>query len=143
MLPRYLLEGFFKNKWFQGHFPQELLCKDTSMALFELYPIVMACVLWGHNWSRKRILFHCDNLATVEIISKGRSKVKSIMQLIRRLTYHTAKNSFVVHAVHIAGVDNNIADAISRYQMRRFRALAPEAEDQPTPCLEMAHLLMD
>lgn len=134
---------FFMNKWFQGYFPQELLYKDTSMALFELYPIVMACVLWGHNWSRRRILFHCDNLATVEIISKGRSKVKSIMKLMRRLTFHTAINNFVVHAIHIAGVDNNIADAISRYQMRRFRTLAPEADDQPTPCLEMSRLMMN
>jgi hypothetical protein len=42
------------------------------MAFYELYPIVMACVLWGYNWSRKRILFNCDNLATVEIVRKGR-----------------------------------------------------------------------
>ena len=32
---------------------------------------------------------------------------------------------------HIAGINNNIADAISRFQMERFRTLAPAAHLQP------------
>lgn len=57
--------GIFGNHWFQGYFPLGLQLEDTSMALYELYPIVMACVLWGHLWACKKLLFHCDNLATV------------------------------------------------------------------------------
>lgn len=64
--------GIYVNQWFQGDFPYELSNEQTSMAFYELYPIVMACVLWGHNWSRKHILFNCDNLVTVEIVRKGR-----------------------------------------------------------------------
>ena len=64
--------GYYMYQWFQGEFPVEILDEQTSMALFELYPIVMACVLWGYLWTRKRILFNCDNLATVDIITKGR-----------------------------------------------------------------------
>jgi hypothetical protein len=64
--------GIYVNQWFQGDFPCELSNEQTSMAFYELYPIVMASVLWGYNWSRKRILFNCDNLATVEIVRKGR-----------------------------------------------------------------------
>lgn len=75
--------GIYINEWFQGDFPAEILDEQTSMAFFELYPIVMACVLWGHQWNRKRIVFNCDNLATVEIINKGRSKIPSIMKLMR------------------------------------------------------------
>ena len=77
----------------------------------------------------------------VEIISKGRSKVQSIMRLMRRLTYHTALNNFVVHSVHIAGVENNIADAISRFQMKPFRALAPDVDILASPCLRMSSLM--
>ena len=113
--------GFYKNQWFQGDFPEEIFYEQTSMAFFELYPIVMASVLWGHLWNRKRILFHCDNMATVEIITKGRSKVNSIMKLMRKLTYYAAKHHFIVHAQHIEGIRNNIADSISRYQMQKFR----------------------
>lgn len=135
--------GIYVNHWFQGDFPSELSKEQISMAFYELYPIVMACVLWGHNWSRKRILFNCDNLATVEIVRKGRSKIPSIMKLMRKLTYHSALNNFVVHAQHIPGINNCIADSISRYQMRKFRALAPHANSMPTPCLPPSELMMN
>ncbi|CAG2224001.1 unnamed protein product [Mytilus edulis] len=135
--------GFYQNEWFQGDFPYELLsCEQTSMAFFELYPIVMACVLWGDRWKRKRILFNCDNLATVDIIKKGRSKIQSLMKLMRKLTYHSAINNFVVHAKHIPGIKNCIADSLSRYQMMKFRALAPHANAIPTPCLHPSELMM-
>ena len=84
--------GIYGNKWFQGHFPREIQSsldpKDKlSMAFNELYPIVMALILWGQQWKRKRLLFYCDNLATVNIINKGRSKSKMIMNLMRKLTF--------------------------------------------------------
>jgi hypothetical protein len=37
--------GIYVNQWFQGDFPCELSNEQTSMAFYELYPIVMACVL--------------------------------------------------------------------------------------------------
>lgn len=108
----------------------------------ELYPIVMACLLWGKGWCRKRILFYCANMSTVEIITKGRSRVPSIMKLVRKMTFQAASHSFVVHAKHIPGVHNGIADSISHYQIRRFRTLAPHVDPQPTPCLNITELLM-
>ena len=139
--------GIYGNKWFQGHFPSEILSsldpKDKlSMAFNELYPIVMALLLWGHQWKRKRLLFYCDNLATVNIINKGRSKSKMIMNLMRKLTFCSAVNNVTLHAEHIPGKTNTIADAISRLQMQRFRRLAPNAEALPTPCLPASDLLM-
>lgn len=134
--------GYYGGKWFQGNFDLSISeGEETSMAFYELYPIVMACLLWGHTWERRRILFHCDNLATVDIISKGRSKVSSIMKLMRKMSLHAAKNNFTVHAQHLPGIQNIIADAISRYQMDKFRAVAPEAEPCPTPCLPMEDVL--
>ena len=54
--------GIYGNKWFQGHFPSEILSsldpKDKlSMAFNELYPIVMALLLWGHQWKRNVCYF--------------------------------------------------------------------------------------
>jgi hypothetical protein len=120
---------------FQGQFPSEILLTNEkpSMAFYELYPVVISCVLWGNEWARKRILFHCDNMATVEIINKGRSKVKTIMKLMRKLTFCAASCQFTVHAKHIPGKLNSIADAISRFQMDKFRKLAPDADKEPIP----------
>ena len=48
----------------------------------ELYAIVMACEVWGHLWTRMRILFHCDNLA---LWRAGMSKAPLLMNLVRAL----------------------------------------------------------
>ncbi|CAG2206565.1 unnamed protein product [Mytilus edulis] len=129
--------GYFRKRWFQGSWPDDFIRPDEesfSMAYLELYPIVISAILWGHEWSTKRILFHCDNMSSVYIINKGRSKCNVIMNLVRRLTWCAAKFNFVVHAVHVPGKENNIADALSRYQMKRFRQLAPEASPNPCTC---------
>nr|XP_006812893.1 PREDICTED: uncharacterized protein LOC102807207 [Saccoglossus kowalevskii] len=65
--------GYFRGEWFNDCRPAELNMNnrsDLSMALLELYPIVVAAMLWGGKWSQKRIRFNCDNEATVHIINK-------------------------------------------------------------------------
>ncbi|VDI60412.1 Hypothetical predicted protein [Mytilus galloprovincialis] len=63
--------GYFKNRWFQALWPVEMKL-DTelslSMAYMELYLIVIAAIIWGDEWSGKRILFYCDNMATDGIV---------------------------------------------------------------------------
>ncbi|XP_062566915.1 uncharacterized protein LOC134229226 [Saccostrea cucullata] len=113
--------GYYYGEWFQGKWPPEIqdLGDDTlSMALLELYPIVVAAVIWGHKWSGKRIKFWCDNLATVQIIKKRRSKSPMIMKLLRKLTWISANNNFLVLCDHVPGKINIIADSLSRFQMK-------------------------
>lgn len=136
--------GFFKGHWFCDSWPEKLPSepdKDISMALRELYPIVVAAILWGKYWSSKRILFYCDNAATVNIIQKGRSKVLSIMQLMRRLTWCSAKYNFCIYSEFLPGKTNVIADALSRFQMNKFRRLAPQADRLPHSCPPMKDVL--
>ncbi|VDI32332.1 Hypothetical predicted protein [Mytilus galloprovincialis] len=111
------------------------------MAFLELYPIVVAAVLWGKEWCGKRILFYCDNLATVHIIAKGRSKETNIMKLMRKLTMCAATYNFAVYSEHLPGKSNVIADALSRLQMNKFRLLAPLAEATATPCPQLSDIL--
>ena len=136
--------GIYGHRWFQDRFPSNLTCDDEkmSMALLELYPIVVSCVLWGTEWKNLRILFHCDNLSTVNIINKGRSKVKVIMKLLRKLTWCSAINNFFVRAKHVPGKYNDIADSLSRLQMERFRSLAPQAERSATQCPPLSDLIL-
>ncbi len=63
----------------------------------------------------------------------GMSKAPLLMNLVRALFFIAAQHNFHVMIIHIPGVDNSIADALSRFQMNRFHQLAPDAEEQPTP----------
>ncbi|CAG2244443.1 unnamed protein product [Mytilus edulis] len=56
--------GYYQGKWFCSTWPKELPSlndKSLSMAFLELYPIVVAALLWGKEWKCKKILFLCDN----------------------------------------------------------------------------------
>ena len=74
------------------------------MALRELYPIVVAAYLWGHLWNKKRILFHGNNEAVLNVGNKGRSRVHDILKLMRMLTLLSVKQNFTVQCRHIPGV---------------------------------------
>ena len=128
--------GYFQGQWFRGDWDPSMLQaikaegKD-SMAFKELYPIIIAAILWGKKWSRKKLLFNCDNQSTVHILNSGRSKIPVIMKLMRRLVITAAQNNFSFCALFLPSSQNSIADALSRNQMDRFRQLAPLAEALP------------
>jgi hypothetical protein len=139
--------GVFKDRWFQGRWPTGFKIhsrKALNMALLELFPVVVAAVLWGQEWSRKKILFHCDNMATVHIIKKGRSKCTQsrIMDLMRRLTLCAAKYHFTVHSVHLPGTDNTAADLLSRFQNSKFHALVAHAQPNPCPVPPLSEIFL-
>jgi hypothetical protein len=136
--------GFYQGKWFYDTWPKELpdiSDKTLSMAFLELYPIVVAAVLWGKDWSGKRILFHCDNLAAVQILTKGRSKEPIIMKLMRRLVMCAATYNFAIYSEHFPGKLNFLADSLSRFQIEKFRQLAPDSEATATPCPRLEEII--
>ena len=90
------------------------------------------CLLYlGSQWSGKRICIWCDNLPVVAIINSKRSKSPRVMDFVRAVTIPTLVHNFTFTAKHIPGLDNSIADSLSRFQMDRFHLLAPNAS--PTP----------
>ncbi|XP_078032220.1 uncharacterized protein LOC144467455 [Epinephelus lanceolatus] len=68
--------GYYGGRWSASAWPPEFESLDSescppSSVLHELYPIIIAAILWGHEWSMKSILIHSDNTAVVEILNKG------------------------------------------------------------------------
>ena len=115
--------------------------RDRSIQWQELYPIALACLLWGHQWSGKKLLFHCDNQAVVDIWASGTSREPVIMHLVRSIFFSAATNNYTVLVTHIVGTNNSIADSLSRLQISRFRRLAPTADFEPTPVPVLAATL--
>ena len=122
--------GFLAGEWFQGHWlPHHTLSQKRGISIEwqELFPIYLACILWGPRWSSKRIRMWCDNKSVVASINSKHSKSPRVMDLIRAITLQTLQYNFAFTASHIPGLDNSIADSLSRFQMDRFRTLAPSA----------------
>lgn len=129
---------YYGGRWFASAWPPEFKSLDSeshspSSALHELYPIIIAAILWGHEWSRKSILIHSDNTAVVEILNKGRSHSLAIMEFLRRLTLFSAQHQFILWAAHVPGHHNITADSLSCFLFQKFKHLARESDLHPTP----------
>ena len=114
-----------RGQWFYGSWAPTQA--HQSIAYKELFPMVVAAHLWGCHWSRKHVLFRSDNEASVAILSARASKCPVLMCL-RDLLLSAARWGFSFSAAYVPGVDNKIADAISRFRWQDFRCLAPEAQ---------------
>ena len=93
----------------------------------ELASIVLAAMLWGHQWQGKRVQFNCDNISVVSCILSGSSKDPVTMHLLRCLWLVSAIYQFDLHAAHIPGKLNLAADALSRNNLPLFLSLFPQA----------------
>ena len=126
--------AFFNNFWFQGKWSRHFHThkEQQSIAWKELFPVYLACSVWGHFWSSKRIVLWCDNVSVTQILNSKSSKINKIMDLVRKITVQTLIHNFTLSAKHVPGLDNSVADALSRFQMHRFHQLAPNAYQHPT-----------
>ena len=124
--------AYFEGHWTMGVWPEKIKAIKTDIMYKELFPIVLSLLLWGQKFRNSRIVFHCDNESVVAIINKQSTPHKLSMGLVRVLVYFCLKNNIVFKARHIPGKVNDIADALSRLQLNRFRRLVPQADKDMT-----------
>ena len=119
---------YYDGHWIANSWPAIL--KGCSIQWKELYPIALSCLLWGHLWLGKKILFHCDNQPVVDIWASGTSREPLIMHLVCSIFFSGATHHFTVPVSHIVGTDNLIADSLPCLQMAWSGQLAPEQQTQ-------------
>ena len=125
--------AYFEGHWAQLRWPESWrnLPMMKNVTLLELVPVVLALYIWAVHLKNKKILFRIDNNALDSVINKRTSKDKQIMKLIRPLVLVTMLHNIQFKASHIEGIQNDTADALSRFQMERFRLVAPSADLLP------------
>ncbi len=121
---------FYNGKWISEPWSAPLSSRSTQWK--DLYPIYLACLIWGDSVSEKCLLFHCHNKAIVDIWETGTFHCPRIMSLIHKVFYLAATLQFDINIQHIRGVDNSIADHLSRFQLEEFRRLVPKGDTLPT-----------
>ncbi|KAM3921505.1 uncharacterized protein RB166_010897 [Leptodactylus fuscus] len=120
--------AYFQGQWCAGEWPVEWRESGVvrNLALLELFPIVVATVLWGDRLRDRRVRFLCDNLGVVQAINSQSANSPPVVRLLRRLVLRGLELNAHFVAVHLPGTRNVIADSISRFQWSRFRELAPQ-----------------
>ena len=118
-----------EGEWF--HCPWGECWDGLPIATKELLPTVLACALRGPGWESSRVLVHCDNMAVVYILKSHTSTDPVIMHLLRCLHFLVAYYDTSLRAVHVAGVANVAANALSRNLLLEFFCQEPRASREP------------
>ena len=116
--------------WFQVEWPQSWI--QCHIAAKEMVPVVIAVAIWGQAWQSSTIKVRSDNMAVVCALSTGVARDPLLMHLLRCLHFFTAHFKISLQAVHIAGVDNIAADALSRNKPDVFWSCSPQASPAPS-----------
>jgi hypothetical protein len=132
--------GIYGNEWFTFKWTQEEI-SYFSIGYRELFALATAAKTFVSQLVGKTIVFRCDNSSAVDAMTGGTCKNAPLMHLVRELHYLCARNRFCILCRHIPGVLNDIADALSRDQMTRFRKLLPFASQFPIAPSRVDHPL--
>ncbi|KAM4048868.1 LOW QUALITY PROTEIN: uncharacterized protein ACNLHF_015985 [Anomaloglossus baeobatrachus] len=128
--------AFFQGQWCADRWPDKWTAEGLTknVALLEIFPILVALHLWREELANKTIRFNCDNMGVVFAINKFSASSPPVIRVLRELVLVCLQINACVTAAHVPGVQNLIADSLSRFQWDRFRVCAPEAEASGLEC---------
>nr|XP_034994623.1 uncharacterized protein LOC118096659 [Zootoca vivipara] len=126
---------YFKGRWCAQPWPASWHASEVTrdLTFLEFFPIVVAVHLWAEEFRNRRVCFRTDNQAVVSVMSRQSSRSTRVSALLRAFVLRSLELNLHFTAKFVPGVNNDIADALSRFQMDRFRLLAPEAQQCPEP----------
>ena len=120
--------AIFDNQWlFCQWEPGYIKQNSPSIGYLELYALCAAILTWGDQLKDSRIVVFCDNMAVVHMINQLSSSCGNCMYLLRLLTLSGLVDNRRVFARHVMGINNELADSLSRLQFQRFWKLAPSS----------------
>lgn len=112
--------GTFTPEGRQGHmefyrcpFPEHVM-QGTSIAILELWALILALKLWGGQLSGKMVVAHCDNEAVANLINSGKARDERLQAGLREVCFLAAKHEFEISARFWPGVLNRLPDLLSR-----------------------------
>ena len=95
--------------------------------------VLMACVVWEPMWQGHTVLCWCDNQAAVRSISARSCRDAKLKHLLHCLFFIEACCQFELVARYVLGIDNDLADDLSRNWLASFLSKVPQACQEPTP----------
>ena len=105
------------GEFFHSIFPKLVTSQELHINALELLTIVVALKLWAHKLRGKRLLMLCDNITSVFVINKGRTRDLFLQKCLREICFLAASAEVEVRAKHISGENNRLPDLLSRWSI--------------------------
>jgi hypothetical protein len=87
----------------------------------ELYPIAIACSIFGHLFTNKTIHMWCDNKNAVQALINKDIRAHKAHELVILICELAIKYRFRFKIDYIVGNTNKLADHLSRLQIKKFK----------------------
>ena len=93
---------------------QNISCDTQNINVLELIPIWLALTRLGSQWANLHVICRTDNTQVMQCINKGVSVNFDAMVLRRKIFWLCVYHNIHLTSRHIRGVDNVVADKLSR-----------------------------
>ena len=88
--------GVSGNEFFHAEFPTFIKDQGFHIDALEQLTIVIALKLWGYRFRGKRLVVHCDKLASCLVLNKGSTKCTFMQACLRHICYLEAMGEFEI-----------------------------------------------
>jgi hypothetical protein len=109
--------------------------KNLHINVKELAIVRESALRWAGKWKNHRICVRTDNTTTAAAINNGTCRGSDALPILQELSYLSLAYDFALEAIFIPGVDNNLADSISRlYMPGQFARMFAHIDHWYHPC---------
>jgi hypothetical protein len=111
--------GWSGTQYISSKFPDHILLENNHINVLELMAVMIALKVWAPSVRNRRIQILCDNSASVTVLNSGRTKDPKMLAILREVAFICAQYNCQIRASHIIGIDNRLADQLSRAPIDR------------------------
>ena len=103
--------------------------KPLDINVMEYFTIIFLVMLWGRDLAGQRVGIRCDNTAAVSWLQKSRASNKSPVAeaMVHAFSLYCIRMRIVLVPLHIRGIDNVLADDLSRVLFVPVQGVPAEA----------------
>ena len=105
------------GRWcnFVYHLPIALGFMNWSIVQLEMVNTLLAVRLFQAHWPGRKVLIKCDNEAVVSVLRSGKTKDTYLGACAQNIWYVCALADIDIQYVHVRGLNNRVADLLSRW----------------------------
>ncbi len=111
--------GALGNKWYSVQFPDDVLDKNLSINVLELLNVLAALRVFADDLANTTLHIRSDNATAIVMIQNGKGRCPEMLNCTRQIWSIAASRNINFKISHILGVDNTVADILSRKHLDR------------------------
>ena len=109
--------GICNREYFHMSYPEHLLSRDLPIHALEMPAVLVAIRFWGKYCVGGKIQIYCDNESVVKVLNSSKTKDDFMGSCLREIWLEVSKCGFEMRAIHLPGVENRVADWLSRWDL--------------------------